>query len=46
MDSGAQGITDQTELAAVRKQALGVHLRSLAAGVVLTGAALALPALG
>lgn len=43
MDGGVETITDDMEKAALRKQALGVRLRSLALAVVLTGACWAWP---
>ncbi len=44
MDTGEEQITDAMVLQAVRKQARGVHLRSIALSIALTALALALPA--
>lgn len=40
MDSGPQAITDATELAQVRRQALKVHIEAVALAVLATAAAL------
>lgn len=43
MDGGVERITDAAVIEAVRRQARGVHLRSILTAVVVTAAALAVP---
>ena len=43
LDTGAEAMTDEHEVAQVRRQARKVHLESISAAILLTAAALALP---
>jgi hypothetical protein len=43
LDTGAEAITDENELAQARRQARKVHLESISAAILLTAAVLALP---
>jgi hypothetical protein len=43
MDGGPEAVTDPTELERLKRQALGVHLRSLLAAAVVSGLSLAIP---